>query len=63
MEKIDPREFKNEVLGSGFTMKQLCEEAGIADTLVSSWVNTPRSITTTTYNKLVEAFESLKEAE
>ena len=63
MDKIYAQQFKNEVLGSGFTITQLCEVANVTDSTVSKWINTPRSIKVSTYNKLVDAFKSLKEAE
>lgn len=60
MRTINGKQFRNLVRGSGFTMKQICEEAGVGHSVASQWCNDRKDVLLNgTYNKLIAAYERL----
>lgn len=64
MYTITGKEFKNMCRGAGLRLEDVAAKADVANTSASEWYNKEdRDINLSTYNKLVEAYDKLKEAE
>lgn len=59
MEEISADKFKEEVRAEGLTMKQICEQAGITEATMSTWMNGKTLPSGDTYNKVVKAVREL----
>jgi len=58
---ITGKEFKLMVLGSGLNMRQVYKKAGVSVSSATDFVNKERDITKSNYDKLVDAFNELKD--
>lgn len=57
------KEFKDMIRGAGLRLEDVAIEAGISTATASAWYNGHNDIYFGNYNKLVAAYERLKEAE
>ena len=63
MQRISGSDAKNTIKGSGLTIQKVCKEANISEAAISQWCNGKRDIMLdSTYNKLVDAYNKLKES-
>ena len=60
MHTLTGKQFRNMVRGNGLTVAAVVKEAGVSDSNINRWVNGKHRITST-YDKLIAAYEKLKE--
>ena len=62
MHTLTGQQFKDMIRGAGLKLEDVAKEAGISGSAPSLWYNGHREPTLATYNKLMDAYERLKEA-
>jgi len=63
MDILTGEQFQNLVKGAGLTVQQVCEHAKISQATVSKWAANKQSILLSTYVKLLDSFEAVKNAQ
>ncbi len=64
MHTITGKQFKDKVRGAGLKLEDVAKKAGVSVSTASGWYNGHQDINKAgTYDRLVEAFEELKEAD
>ena len=64
MHAVTGKQFKYKVRGAGLKLADVANKAGVSVSTASAWYNGHQDILLSgTYNKLVEAFEELSNAE
>ena len=60
MHTLTGKQFRNMVRGNGLTVAAVVKEAGVSASNINRWINDRHKITPT-YDKLIAAYEKLKE--
>lgn len=61
MKQIKPTELKKQIENSGYTVRKILQLAGVPDSTFSNWLHGKTTININTYNKIIKAYNNLKE--